>query len=61
MGDDHAERKPPGGGGQRAKRAGDCFYELLIIAFMVCASRKTFARALAWAQAEAKRGMGSGE
>ena len=24
---------------------------------MVCASRKTFARAFAWAQAEAKRGM----
>ena len=38
-----------------------CFYVLLIIAFMVCASRKTFARALAWAHAEAKRGMGPGE
>lgn len=38
-----------------------CFYVLLTIAFMVCASRKTFARALAWAQAEAKRGMGPGE
>lgn len=28
---------------------------------MVCASRKTFARAIAWAQAEAKRGMDPGE
>ena len=28
---------------------------------MVCASRKTFARALDWGQAEAKRGMDPGE
>ena len=28
---------------------------------MVCVSRKTFARAIAWAQAEAKRGMDPGE
>ena len=28
---------------------------------MVCASRKTFARAIAWAKAEAKRGMDPGE
>ena len=29
-----------------------CFYVLLTIDFMVCASRKTFAKAIAWAQAE---------